>query len=53
MDEFIDSIGEAVVFAILNCNSGYLQIPVDPADREKTAFTSHLGFTNLGDCPSD
>jgi putative transposase len=25
-------------------NSGYWQIPVDPADREKTTFTSHEGL---------
>jgi transposase InsO family protein len=43
MDECIDSLGEAVVFTTLDCNSGYWQIPVDPADREKTAFTSHFG----------
>jgi hypothetical protein len=44
MDECIDSLGEAVVFTTLDCNSGYWQIPVEPADREKTAFTSHLGI---------
>jgi hypothetical protein len=43
MDDCIDSLGEAVGFTILDCNSGYWQIPVDPADREKTAFTSHFG----------
>jgi hypothetical protein len=43
MDECIDSLGEAVVFTTLDYNSGYWQIPVDPADREKTAFTSHFG----------
>jgi hypothetical protein len=40
MNECIESLGEAVVFTTLDCNSGYWQIPVDPADREKTAFTS-------------
>jgi Reverse transcriptase (RNA-dependent DNA polymerase) len=43
MDECIDSLGEAVVFTTLDFNSRYWQIPVDPADGEKTAFTSHLG----------
>jgi Reverse transcriptase (RNA-dependent DNA polymerase) len=43
MDECIYSIGEAVVFTTLDFTSGYWQIPVDPADREKTAFTSHFG----------
>jgi Reverse transcriptase (RNA-dependent DNA polymerase) len=27
----------------LDCNNGYWQIPVDPVDCEKTAFTSHFG----------
>jgi hypothetical protein len=43
VDECIDSLGEAVDFTTLDCKSGYWQIPVDPADREKTSFTSHLG----------
>jgi RNase H-like domain found in reverse transcriptase/Reverse transcriptase (RNA-dependent DNA polymerase)/Integrase zinc binding domain/Chromo (CHRromatin Organisation MOdifier) domain/Integrase core domain len=44
MDECIDSLGDAVVFTTLDCNSGYWQIPVHPADREKTTFTSHFGI---------
>jgi hypothetical protein len=44
MDECIDSLGEAVIFATLDCNSGYWQIPVHPADGEKTTFTSHFGI---------
>jgi hypothetical protein len=40
MDECIDSLGEAAIFTTLDCNCGYWQIPVDPADRDKTAFTS-------------
>jgi Reverse transcriptase (RNA-dependent DNA polymerase) len=50
MDECIDSIGEAVIFTTLDCNSGYWQIPIDPIDMDKTAFTSHHGlyrFTRL------
>jgi Reverse transcriptase (RNA-dependent DNA polymerase) len=43
MDECIDSLGDAVVFTILDCNSGYWQIPVHPGDRDKTTFTSHYG----------
>jgi hypothetical protein len=44
VDECIDSLGEAVVFTTMNCNSGYLQIPVHPEDRDKTTFTSHYGI---------
>jgi Reverse transcriptase (RNA-dependent DNA polymerase) len=51
MDECIDSLGEAVVFTTLDCNSGYWQITVDPADREKTAFTSHFGVDQFRRLP--
>jgi Reverse transcriptase (RNA-dependent DNA polymerase) len=44
MDECIDSLGDAVVFTTLDCNSGYWQIPVHPGDRAKTTFTSHYGI---------
>ena len=44
MDECIDSLEEAAIFTTLDCNSGYWQIPVDPADRDKTTFTSHYGI---------
>jgi hypothetical protein len=44
MDECIDSLEEAVIFTTLDCNSGDSQIPVHPADREKTTFTSHFGI---------
>jgi Reverse transcriptase (RNA-dependent DNA polymerase) len=44
MDECIDSLGDALVFTTLDCNSGYWQIPVHPGDRDKTTFTSHYGI---------
>jgi hypothetical protein len=44
MDECIDSLGDAVVFTTLDCNSGYWQIPVDGEDQDKTTFTSHFGI---------
>jgi Reverse transcriptase (RNA-dependent DNA polymerase) len=44
MDECINSLGEAKIFTTLDCNSGYLQIPVRPKDREKTTLTSHEGL---------
>jgi Reverse transcriptase (RNA-dependent DNA polymerase) len=40
----MDSLGDARIFSTLDCNSGYWQIPVDPADRAKTTFTSHEGL---------
>jgi transposase InsO family protein len=43
MDECIDSLGDAVVFSTLDCNSGYWQIPLHESDRDKTTFCSHAG----------
>ena len=43
MDECIDSLGDAVVFSTLDCNSGYWKIPLHEADRDKTTFCSHAG----------
>jgi Reverse transcriptase (RNA-dependent DNA polymerase)/RNase H-like domain found in reverse transcriptase len=44
MDECIASLGDAAIFTTLDCNSGYWQIPVHPADRDGTTFTSHCGI---------
>ena len=44
LDEQIDSLGAANWFTTLDANSGYWQIPVAEADREKTAFVCHAGF---------
>jgi len=43
MDECIDSLGDARVFATLDCNAGYWQIPVAEEDKHLTAFTCHSG----------
>jgi len=34
-------MGAASVFSIMNCNSGYLQIPVAVEDQDETPFTCH------------
>ena len=44
MDECIDSLGDATLFTTLDANSGYWQVEIDPADRDKTTFTSHFGL---------
>ena len=41
MDDCIDSLGDAVVFTTLDCNSGYWQVPVAQEDQDKTTFTTH------------
>ena len=43
MDDCIDSLGDAVVFTTLDCNSGYWQLPVAQEHQDKTSFTSHFG----------
>lgn len=44
MDEYIDSIGEDTIFSTQDISSGYWQIEIDEADRNKTAFISHRGL---------
>ena len=43
IEECLDSLGDAVIFSTLDCNSGYWQIPVAKADQDKTTFTCHEG----------
>jgi len=43
MDDCIEFLGEASVFSMLECNSGYWQIPVAVEDQDKTTFTCHEG----------
>ena len=31
------------MFPTLDCNSGYLQVPVVPEEQDKTTFTTHCG----------
>jgi len=44
MEDCLDSLGDARVFTSLDCKAGYYQVPLRPADREKTAFTTHAGI---------
>ena len=43
IDEYLETLGDAAIFSTLDCNSGYWQIPVAKADRDKTTFTCHEG----------
>jgi Reverse transcriptase (RNA-dependent DNA polymerase) len=44
MDECIYSLGDALIFTTLDCNSGYWQIPVHPEDPDTSTFSSHYGI---------
>lgn len=41
MDECINLLRDATFFSTLDAKSGYKQVEVDEADRDKTAFTVH------------
>lgn len=43
INETLERLGKSRYFTTLDLRSGYHQIPVDPADREKTAFTTEGG----------
>ena len=43
MDDCIESLGDAMALTILDCNSGYWQVPVAPKDQDKATFTTHCG----------
>ena len=44
IEEMLDKIGNSRFITTLDLAKGYWQVPVDPADREKTAFTSPKGL---------
>jgi len=44
LEDFLDSLGDANVFTLLDCTAGYWKVPLRPTDREKTAFTTHEGI---------
>ena len=44
IDDILDTLGQAHYFTTLDLASGYWQIELDPATREKSAFTTHRGL---------
>jgi hypothetical protein len=44
IDEIFDHFGGSKIFITLDAHSGYWQVEMDPADAEKTAFTSKYGI---------
>ena len=48
--DIFDQLQGAKIFSTLDMKSGFHQLPIDPRDQEKTAFTCHRGifeFTHL------
>jgi hypothetical protein len=43
IDDALDSLGSAKFFTTLDLPSGFWQVPMDEADREKTAFITRFG----------
>jgi hypothetical protein len=44
MDDYLDSLGKAMIFNTLDCISGNWQVPVPEEDRDKTAFVTNCGL---------
>ena len=43
IQDIFDTVGCGKIFTTLDLQSGYWQLPVAEADREKTAFVCHMG----------
>lgn len=44
IDDTLDALAGSILFSTLDLKSGYWQVEMDPADREKTAFTLGTGL---------
>ena len=44
IDDILDTLGNSRYFTTLDLASGFWQIEMDPATREKSAFTTHCGL---------
>ena len=44
IDDIVDTLGQACYFSTLDLASGYCQIEMDPATKDKSAFTTHAGL---------
>ena len=44
IDDALDSLAGTKLFSVLDLTSGYWQVELDPADKEKTAFATPFGL---------
>ena len=44
IEDILDTLGQTRYFTTLDLTAGYWQIPLDPASRPKSAFTTHCGL---------
>ena len=51
IDDLLALLGKAKYFTCLDLKSGYWQVAVDEKDKEKTAFTSHMGLYEFNAMP--
>ncbi|GFT51447.1 retrovirus-related Pol polyprotein from transposon 297 [Trichonephila clavipes] len=50
IDDTLDCLKGAMFFSSMDVRSGYWQIEIDEADREKTAFITPKAYTSLKSC---
>ena len=51
LDEALDAFSGFTVFSLLDLAMAYHQVAVKPADVEKTAFITHVGFFEMAKMP--
>lgn len=51
IEEILDNLGKSVYFSTIDLKSGFHQIPMDPAHKEKTAFSTDKGHFEFNRMP--
>jgi hypothetical protein len=53
ISEILDTLGKSKYFSIIDCASGFLEVPVRPEDQTKTAFSIREGQFQYKRMPFD